>query len=61
MSLDSNSNLPGNGKLPGHRPGPFDRTHGPEHAEGLPGKVFSFHIVPLDPVYKAGLAGHVRS
>ncbi len=33
-------------KLPGHRP-------------GLPGKVISFHIVPLDPAYKAGLAGHV--
>jgi len=35
-----------NVKLPGHRP-------------GLPGKVISFHIVPLDPAYKAGLAGHV--
>jgi len=33
-------------KLPGHRP-------------GLPGKVISFHIVPLDPAYKAGLAVHV--
>ncbi len=33
-------------KLPGHRP-------------GLPGKVISFYIVPLDPAYKAGLAGHV--
>jgi hypothetical protein len=33
-------------KLPGHRP-------------GLPGKVISFHIVPLDPAYKAGLGGHV--
>ena len=32
--------------LPGHRP-------------GLPGKVISFHIVPLDPAYKSGLAGHV--
>jgi hypothetical protein len=32
-------------KLPGHRP-------------GLPGNVISFYIVPLDPAYKAGLAGH---
>jgi hypothetical protein len=35
-----------NVKLPGHR-------------LGLPGKVISFHIVPLDPAGKAGLAGHV--
>jgi len=35
-----------NVKLHGHRP-------------GLPGKVVPFHIVPLDPAYKAGLAGHV--
>jgi hypothetical protein len=35
-----------NVKLPGHRP-------------GLPGKVVSFYIVPLDPAYKAGLVGHV--
>jgi hypothetical protein len=37
-------------KLPGHRP-------------GLPVKVVSFHIVPLDPVHPArggtGLSGHV--
>jgi len=33
-------------KLPGNRP-------------GLPGKETLFHIVPLDPAYKAGLAGHV--
>jgi hypothetical protein len=33
-------------KLPGHRP-------------GLPGNVVSFYIVPLDPAYKAGLAGHI--
>ena len=26
---------------------------------GLPGKVISFYIVPLDPAYRAGLAGHV--
>jgi hypothetical protein len=43
--------------------GPFDRALGPEHVEGLPGKVISFHIVPLHPAYrragKAGLAGHV--
>jgi hypothetical protein len=31
-------------KLPGYRP-------------GLPGKVVSFHIVPLDPACKAWLAG----
>ena len=36
----------GDVNLPGHRP-------------GLPGKVISFHIVPLNPAYKAGLAGHV--
>jgi hypothetical protein len=35
-----------NVKLLGHRP-------------GLPGKAISFHIVPLDPASKAGLAGHV--
>ncbi len=46
-------------KLPGHRPGPFDKAHGPERAEGLPGKVISFHIVPLDPACEARLAGHV--
>ena len=33
-------------KLPGHRP-------------ALPGKAISFHIVPLNPSHKAGLAGHV--
>jgi hypothetical protein len=33
-------------KLLGHRP-------------GLPGKVISFYIVPLDPAHSAGLAGHV--
>ncbi len=53
-------------EAPARRAGPFDKTHGPEHAEGLPGKVLSFilcHIVPLDPVYPAhggtGLAVHV--
>jgi hypothetical protein len=35
-----------NVKLLGHRP-------------GLPGKAVFFHIVPLRPAYKAGLAGHV--
>jgi hypothetical protein len=35
-----------NGKLPPHR-------------AGLPGKVISFYVVPLDSAYKAGLAGHV--
>jgi hypothetical protein len=29
------------------------------HRAGLPGKEFSFLIVPLDPAYKAGLAGHL--
>ena len=33
-------------KLLGHRP-------------GLPGKVITFHIVPLEPTCRAGLAGHV--
>jgi hypothetical protein len=28
------------------------------HRPGLPGKEISFHIVPLDPAYKAGLTGH---
>jgi hypothetical protein len=31
----------------------------PAHGAGLPGKVISFYIVPLDPAYKAGLTGHV--
>jgi hypothetical protein len=31
----------------------------PVHTVGLPGKVISFYIVPLDPAYEAGLAGHV--
>jgi len=46
-------------KLPGHRPGPFDKALGPEHVEGLPGNVISFYIVSLDPAHSAGLAGHV--
>jgi hypothetical protein len=29
------------------------------HRPELPGKVISFYIVPLDPAYEAGLAGHV--
>jgi hypothetical protein len=33
-------------KLPGHRP-------------ALPGNVVSFYIVPLDPVNRAGLPGHI--
>ena len=33
-------------KLPGHRP-------------GLPGKEIIVLIVPLDPAYRAGLAGHL--
>jgi len=31
----------------------------PVHRTGLPGKELSFDIVPLDPAYKAGLAGHL--
>jgi hypothetical protein len=31
----------------------------PAHRAGLPGKETSFLIVPLDPAYKAGLAGHL--
>jgi hypothetical protein len=30
----------------------------PAQRARLPGKVISFYIVPLDPAYKAGLAGH---
>jgi hypothetical protein len=31
----------------------------PAHRAGLPGNEISFFIVPLDPAYKAGLAGHL--
>jgi hypothetical protein len=31
----------------------------PAHRAGLPGNEISFLIVPLDPAYKAGLAGHL--
>jgi hypothetical protein len=31
----------------------------PGHRPGLPEKAVSFHIVPLDPAYKAGLGGHI--
>jgi hypothetical protein len=31
----------------------------PAHRSGLPGNEISFLIVPLDPAYKAGLAGHL--
>jgi hypothetical protein len=31
----------------------------PVHRAGLPGNEISFFIVPLDPAYKAGLAGHL--
>ena len=31
----------------------------PAHRAALPGKVISFYIVPLDPDYKAWLAGTV--
>jgi len=30
----------------------------PVDRAGLPGKVISFYIVPLDPAHKAGLTGH---
>ena len=30
----------------------------PARTAGLPGNVLSFYIVPLDPAYKAGVAGH---
>jgi len=29
------------------------------HGAALPGKVISPYVVPLDPAYKAGVAGHV--
>jgi len=31
----------------------------PAHRAGLPGNEISFLIVPFDPAYKAGLAGHL--
>ena len=31
----------------------------PAQRAGLPGEEISFLIVPLDPAYKAGLAGHL--
>jgi len=31
----------------------------PAHRAGLPGNEISFLIVPLDPAYEAGLAGHL--
>ena len=31
----------------------------PAHRTGLPGNEISFLIVPLDPAYKGGLAGHL--
>jgi hypothetical protein len=31
----------------------------PTHRAGLPGNEISFLIVPLDPPYKAGFAGHL--
>jgi hypothetical protein len=31
----------------------------PAHRAGLPGNEISFFIVPLDPAYKARLAGHL--
>ena len=31
----------------------------PAHRAGLPGDEISFLFVPLDPAYKAGLAGHL--
>jgi hypothetical protein len=46
-------------KLPALKGGAFDRALGPEHVEGLPGKVACFYIVPLNPVLKDGACGHV--
>jgi len=59
-------------KLPAHGAGPFDPalrgTHGPEYVEwasrarsGEPDASKGNFVctVPLDPAYKAGLAGHV--
>jgi signal transduction histidine kinase/putative methionine-R-sulfoxide reductase with GAF domain len=52
-------------KLPAHRAEPFDKAHGPEQVEGLPGKVHDYIVPPvvgsnrLDPAYKAGPEGHV--
>jgi hypothetical protein len=40
-------------KLPAH---PVKTGQG---TAGLPGKVISFCIVPLDPAHSAGIAGHV--
>ena len=42
-----------------HRIGKSGRPHVklPAHRAGLPGKELFFYIVPLDPAYKAGLAG----
>jgi hypothetical protein len=40
-------------KLSAHRAGPFDRAHGPEHAEWASREGFIIHIVPLDPAYSA--------
>jgi hypothetical protein len=31
----------------------------PAHRAGLPGNEISFLFVPLEPAYKAGLAGHL--
>ena len=31
----------------------------PAHRAGLPGKVISFYIAPLDLAYKAGLTGYI--
>jgi hypothetical protein len=31
----------------------------PAHKAGLPGREIFILIVPLDPAYKAGLAGHL--
>ncbi len=44
-------------KLLAHRAGPFDRAHGPEHAEwaSWQGTI----IVPINPAFKAGIAGYV--
>ena len=46
-------------KLPAHKAGPFGKAHGPEYIEWASREESFLHIVPLNPAYMAGLAGHV--
>jgi hypothetical protein len=43
-----------NVKLPAHRAGPFDKAHGPEQVEGLPGKAYHFTLCPFLPAGRQG-------